>query len=167
MIPEITTDRLLLRGHRDSDFEPWAEFWASDRARHVGGACGRSDAWRRMAMYAGHWLLRGYGIWALEERTTGRFLGQCGLWFPEGWPEPEIHWLLVAGAQGQGYATEAALRVRAHAYGALGWRTVASCIAPGNTASEQVARRLGCVPEREAAVGERRFVVWRHPAPDA
>lgn len=163
MIPALETRRLILRAFREADFPAYAAFWDSDLALHVGGRCGRADAWRRMAMYAGHWLLRGYGIWAMESRADGAFLGQCGLWFPEAWPEPEIHWLLLAQAQGQGFATEAALAVRAHAYGALAWRSVVSCIAPGNAASIRVAERLGARAEREVQVGERRLVVWRHP----
>lgn len=128
----------------------------------MGGPCSRADAWRKMAMYAGHWLLRGYGVWALEERATGRLAGQAGLWFPEGWPEPEIHWLLVADATGRGLATEAARRFRDHARDDLRWETVVSCIDPVNAVSVRVAERLGATPEGETRVGERRFVVHRH-----
>ena len=163
MIPTIVSERLLLRPFRDTDLDPYAEFWAGDGARFVGGSCGRNDAWRKMAMYAGHWLLRGYGIWALETRASRAFVGQAGLWFPEGWPEPEIHWLLMPGATGCGYATEAARRVRDHARDDLGWTGLVSCIDPANTASVRVAERLGAVPDGEAQVGERRFVVHRHP----
>jgi len=167
MIPTLASERLLLRAFRDTDLDPYAAFWASEAARFVGGPCGRADAWRRMAMYAGHWLLRGYGIWALEERGSGAFLGQAGLWFPEGWPEPEIHWLLMGEATGRGYATEAARRVRDHARDELGWTTVVSCIDPANLPSIRVAERLGAVPDGEAQVGERRFVVYRHKMRDA
>jgi RimJ/RimL family protein N-acetyltransferase len=163
MIPTLVSERLVLRPFRDADLDRYAAFWASDQARFVGGPCGRADAWRKMAMYAGHWLLRGYGIWALEAREGGVFLGQAGLWCPEGWPEPEIHWLLMADATGRGYATEAARRVRDHARDDLGWRTAVSCIDPANLASLRVARRLGAVPEGEARVGDRHFILHRHP----
>ena len=69
----------------------------------------------------------------------------------------------MPGATGRGYATEAARRVRDHARDDLGWTTVVSCIDPANTASVRVAERLGAVPDGEAQVGERRFVVHRHP----
>ena len=165
MIPTLRSERLVLRAFQESDFESYAAFWASQASRFVGGPCTRADAWRRMDLYAGHWMLRGYGIWALEEAASGAFLGQCGLWFPEGWPEPEIHWLLLAEAQGRGYATEVALQVRRHAYDALNWQRVVSCIDPANLASIRVAQRLGCVAEGPAQVGERHFIVYRHPAP--
>lgn len=93
---------------------------------------------------------------------TGRLAGQAGLWFPEGWPEPEIHWLLVADATGRGLATEAARRFRDHARDDLRWETVVSCIDPVNAVSVRVAERLGATPEGETRVGERRFVVHRH-----
>ncbi len=64
--------------------------------RHVGGGAPatRAQAWRAMAMFTGHWILRGYGLWATEERATGRFIGRIGLWNPEGWPGLEVGWLL-------------------------------------------------------------------------
>lgn len=162
MTPELRSDRLLLRAFGDGDFDRYAAFWASNDARFVGGPCSRADAWRRMAMYAGHRLLRGFGIWALEDRATGSFVGQAGLWYPEGWPEPEIHWLLMGDATGRGFATEAARRVRDHARDDLGWTTAVSCIDPANGASVRVAQRLGAVPDGEVQVGDRRFTIHRH-----
>lgn len=162
MLAPMASARLSFRGFGQADFDAYAAFWASAASRFVGGPLARDDAWRRMAMYAGHALLRGYGIWALEETATGRFVGQAGLWNPEGWPEPEIHWLLLAEAQGRGLATEAALRIRDHARDDLGWTRLVSCIDPANLASVRVAGRLGAVAEGEARAGERRFVVWRH-----
>ena len=47
-----------------------------------------------MAVFVGHWALRGYGLWAAEERCTGKFVGRIGLWNPEGWPGLEVGWLL-------------------------------------------------------------------------
>ena len=75
-------------------------------------------AWRCIL---GHWALRGYGHWAIEEKAGGRFVGYSGLWNPEGWPEPEVMWGLMADAHGRGYATEAARRAREFAYRKLGW----------------------------------------------
>ena len=77
-----------------------------------------------MATYLGHWALRGYGNWAIEEKASGALVGYSGLWNPEGWPEPEMMWGLAADAHGRGYATEAARRARAFAYRDLGWTTL-------------------------------------------
>ena len=96
-----------------------------------------------MALGLGHWLLRGFGNWALEEKSTGVFVGWCGLWFPEGFPEPEVGWGLMRDKHGRGYATEAAMRARAYAYETLGWKTAISLIGRDNHRSIRVAERLG------------------------
>jgi RimJ/RimL family protein N-acetyltransferase len=147
----LHSERLTLREFRATDFEPF-----------VGGPCARNDAWRRLAMYAGHRVLRGYGIWALEARASGATVGQCGLWYPEGWPEPEIHWTLFPEHQGQGFATEAARRVRAHARDDLGFTRLVSCIEPANTASVKVALRLGARREGQAEAPPRVMDVYVH-----
>lgn len=115
-----------------------------------------------MAMYAGHWHLRGYGIWALEDKATQTFVGQAGLWFPEGWSEPEIHWLVFPEWQRRGLATEAALHVRTHAAEMLGMSRLVSCIEPANLASVRVAERVGAVRERSCTIPGRTFDVYRH-----
>jgi RimJ/RimL family protein N-acetyltransferase len=166
-IPTLETERLRLRPWRDEDIGPFAEFCASEgTARFVGGVCGPDDAWRRMALFLGHWTLRGYGNWALEEKSSARFIGYCGLWNPHGWLEPEIMWALMAEAQGCGFATEAARRARGYAYRELGWRTAISCIATDNLPSQRVAARLGASLEKSAEVRGYAVGIYRHPAPN-
>ncbi len=168
MIPVLETERLVMRGWSERDLEPFAAFWADEEAaRFVGGACGREDAWRRLAGMAGHWTLRGYGLWALEDKATGAFAGWCGLWMPEGWPEPELGWSLVPALHGRGYATEAALRARRHAYDDLGWSTLISFIDPENLPSQRVAARLGARLEGSMMLRGSEAGIYRHPARDA
>jgi RimJ/RimL family protein N-acetyltransferase len=165
-IPELETERLRLRPWLETDLEPYAEFCASENtARFVGGACGREDAWRRIAMFLGHWTLRGYGPWALEEKGHKRWVGYAGLWNPHGWLEPEIMWGLAATAQGRGLATEAAQGARGYAYRQLGWRTAISCIAQQNRPSQKVAARLGATLEKTAEVRGHLVGIYRHPGP--
>jgi RimJ/RimL family protein N-acetyltransferase len=165
-IPVLETERLRLRGWRDEDLGAFAQFCASEAtARFVGGVSDRAGAWRRMAAQAGHWQLRGYGSWVLEEKAGGGFIGYCGLWNPEGWPEPEIMWGLVADRHGRGFATEAARCARGYAYERLGWTTAISCIAADNVPSLQVAGRLGAKYECTVDVGPYRFGIYRHPGP--
>lgn len=148
-IPIIETERLILREFRDStDFEPYANFYASDLTKFYGGPLERKAAWRAVASMMGHWIIRGYGPWAVEEKSTGDFCGMVGLWYPEGWPEPEITWAIVEPKQGLGFAAETAVRSRAYAYETLGWETVFSCISAGNTASIGLAKKLGATLER-------------------
>ncbi len=107
MVPTLTTDRLTLRGWRDEDLDAYAEITADPEVmRFMGGAIDRARTWREMAVFAGHWALRGYGIWVVE--CDGVLIGRIGLWQPEGWPGLEVGWLLGRDAWGHGYATEAA-----------------------------------------------------------
>ena len=102
----------------------------------------------------------------VEVTETGEIVGNVGLWNPEGWPEPEIGWDLFEGAEGKGYATEAARAARAYAYDVLGWTTVISLVKPANEASARVAARMGAFLDSEFT-HERwgHMQVWRHPAP--
>jgi RimJ/RimL family protein N-acetyltransferase len=167
--PVIETDRLRLRAPKASDFETCAEFLASPRAEFVGGPLSRGQAWRSFGHLAGHWLLRGYSMFVMADKTTDAPLGMCGPWFPEDWPEPEIGWSLWApAAEGQGLAREAAIAARAFAYENLGWKTVISLIAPENIRSQSLAQRLGC--SRDGSFTHETYgamQIWRHPAPEA
>ncbi len=165
-IPTLETERLFLRAPRESDFEAERDFYASEASHFVGGPKQPHEAWRSLAMLAGHWMLRGYGFWALEDKSSGTYQGRVGLWFPHGWYEREIGWTLMPHATGKGYATEAALAARAHAYDILGWDTAISQIDPANEPSKSVARRLGASFEttyEDPAYGM--IEIWRHLAP--
>jgi len=164
----LETARLRLRAPSLDDLDAECAFFASDRAAHVGGPKARNEVWRMLATIVGHWVFRGYGFWAVEEKATGAYCGRVGLWFPLEWPEPEIGWNLMAGAEGRGIAREAALAARGYAYGTLGWTTAISLISHGNDRSIRLAERLGCV--READYQHPSFGAiqqWRHPGPGA
>jgi RimJ/RimL family protein N-acetyltransferase len=167
--PVLETARLILRAPETADFEAWADYIGSDRARFTGGPQPRAQAWRSFCGLTGHWVHRGYGMFVAAPRAGGPALGLVGPWFPEGWPGQEIGWILFgAGAEGKGLAFEAAQAARAHAYDVLGWPTAISLIDTGNSRSEALARRMGCTPEGTAELpGFGPTGVWRHPAPDA
>jgi RimJ/RimL family protein N-acetyltransferase len=165
--PRIETERLALRAHVMADFPPFAAFFASDAARHVGGPLSEARCWYGFASDVGAWELLGFGNWAIEEKATGAFAGQVGLNYPPHFPEREIGWILMPGFEGRGYATEAARAARAFAYGTLGWTTAVSYIEPENARSIAVARRLGCEEDPEAARFDPVDLVFRHPGPEA
>lgn len=164
-IPSFETTRLRLRPFTEADFAPMAAFFASPVSASYGGPCDRVEAWRKFAVYSGHWALRGYGPWALEEKASGIYVGLAGLWFPEGWVEPEITWALVPGQHGKGYATEAAQRALQAAYQHFGWTTAVSVIATDNAASLAVAQRLGATWERTIPFRGHQAHVYRHRSP--
>jgi RimJ/RimL family protein N-acetyltransferase len=145
-VPQLETERLLLRPFRDADIDAYAAMCADPEVmRYVGdrGVLSRDDAWRQMAMLVGHWHLRGFGMWAVEERANEKFIGRVGLHFPEGWPDREIGWALARPYWGKGYALEAATAALAHAFGALQWQRAISLIDPANRPSIRLAERLG------------------------
>ena len=151
----LTTERLLLRPFRDGDIDAYAAFCADPEVmRFLGdrGVLARDDAWRQMAMLAGHWALRGYGMWALEERATGALVGRAGLHYPEGWPEPEIGWALGRPYWGRGLAYESAWAAMNFAFDQLGWARAISLIDPENTRSIRLAERLGEHFERDVTI---------------
>ena len=166
--PVIQTQRLTLRPNRAEDFEPFAAFYATPRADMRGGRMTRAQAWRQFAAEIGHWTLRGYGFWAVDETATGAYCGQVGLWYPEGWAEPEIGWLMMEGFEGKGYAYEAALRARTYAYDTLGWTRAASCISDGNDRSIRLAERMGATFDRRfPREGMVDHLVYLHSGPEA
>ncbi len=131
---------------REDDLDAYlAIFGDPEVARYLGDGkpMDRATAWRSLAFALGHWALRGYGLWAVEERATGRLVGRVGLLQPEGWPGLELAWALAREAWGQGYATESARRVLAYAFTELPVDRLISLIYPANTPSIRVAERLG------------------------
>jgi RimJ/RimL family protein N-acetyltransferase len=162
-IPTLETERLTLRAPEARDFDAYAAFRASSRSVTVGGPFDRVQAHMQLTAIIGHWQLRGFGRWIVADTASDVALGIAGLHHPEDWPEPEIAWSLFDGAEGKGYATEAARAARAYAYDILGWDRVASLIMPNNTRSVAVARRLGAIfegPYSHPKLGT--LDLWRH-----
>ena len=141
----LETERLILRMWREADFEQYAELCADPEVmRFLGGKVfDRIEAWRHMASMIGHWHLRGFGIWAAEEKDSGRLAGRIGCIYPEGWPGFEVGWTLKREFWGKGYATEAARRSLEYAFSELDKPHVISLIHADNHASIRVAERLG------------------------
>jgi RimJ/RimL family protein N-acetyltransferase len=141
----LETERLIMRMWREDDFEAYAELCADPEVmRYLGGKTfDRTEAWRSMAMFVGHWQLRGYGLWAVEEKASGRFAGRLGFLNPAGWPGFEIGWTFKREFWGKGYATEGGRRALEYAFKELDKQHVISLIHPENRASIRVAERLG------------------------
>lgn len=153
--PRLETERLILRMFREEDFEAFARITTDPEVqRHLGNGkpLDRNDAWRNFAAQIGHWALRGYGLFAVEEKATGAFVGRIGFFNPEDWPGFELGWLLARETWGKGFATEAATRCLDFAFTELGQEHVISVIRPENQASIRVAERIGERFERDADV---------------
>ena len=162
---ELRTERLLLRQFRPDDVDAYAEMCADPIVMRFLSATGdpltRDDAWRQMAMFVGHWQLRGFGLWAVEHAESGRLIGRVGLHYPDGWPDRELGWALRREFWGQGFATEAARAASGFAFQQLGWEHLISLIMPGNARSIRVAELLGAKPAGEAMVRGVQNLVYR------
>lgn len=141
----LDTKRLLLRPFVEADLDDYAAMCADREVmQFLGGRpWTRMETWRHIATMLGHWQLRGFGLWAVEERSSGSFVGRIGFINPEGWPGFELGWALTRSAWGRGYATEGASRCLQHAFSDLGRDHVISLIHPANHRSRAVAERLG------------------------
>lgn len=150
----LETERLILRMWREDDFEEYARICADPEVmRYIGGkSFSRLEAWRNMAFMAGHWHLRGYGHWAVEEKTSGRLIGRMGFLNPEGWPGFEVGWTLARECWGRGYASEGARRMLEYAFTEMDRDHVISLIHPENGASIKVAEKMGEQVEGQAEV---------------
>jgi RimJ/RimL family protein N-acetyltransferase len=149
--PSLKTERLRLRGHRPGDFAACCAMWA-DRAvtRHIGGRpVAAEEVWAKMLRYAGHWALLGFGYWAIEEKSSGRFVGEAGFADfkraiePSFAGAPEIGWALAAWAHGAGFASEAVGAVLAWGDAHLAAPRTVCMIHPDNLASARVAAKFG------------------------
>lgn len=146
---ELKTDRLFLRQWKEDDFEVIAEYYSDEiNAKYVGGQKTLDEAWRHLALQIGHWHLKGFGYWAVEELTTGSFVGCVGLWQSAGWPELELGYWLLTSQQGKGYAREAALKSREFALSELKAHSLVSYIDPTNSPSIKLAESIGARYEK-------------------
>jgi RimJ/RimL family protein N-acetyltransferase len=149
MTPDISelrleTARLILRPPRMEDFDAWAEFLDDEAAtRYIGGRQPRATAWRSFMCMCGAWSMTGVGMFSVIEKTTGRWVGRLGPWYPEGWPDAEVGWGIMRAHWGKGYASEGAEAAMDYAFDVLGWTRVIHCIDPRNAGSAGVARKLG------------------------
>jgi RimJ/RimL family protein N-acetyltransferase len=121
-IPRLETARLILREWQEGDFDAYARLCVDPEVmRSLGGTTlSVLEAWRHMAYLVGHWALRGFGHWAVEEKATGQFVGRLGFQEPQGWPGFEVGWTLAKDRWGRGYATEGATTALEYAFSTLG-----------------------------------------------
>jgi RimJ/RimL family protein N-acetyltransferase len=154
--PTLTTERLRLRAHTLADFPTYCTLWADPAVmRFIGGKPNTAEeSWARLLRNAGHWSLLGFGSWWVEERATGEFVGEVGLFNyqrtidPPLGEIPEIGWILSPARHGRGYATEAVQAILSWADGRFIASEAACLIHPENAASLHVAEKCGFVWNR-------------------
>lgn len=145
-VPRVETGRLILRGFERRDEEDFCTLMAQDEvARWITPeqkGQHRMTAWRGMAGAIGMWSLMGFGMFAVEEKASGRMIGRIGPHYPEGWPDVEIGWSLNHDFWGKGYAVEAAAASADWLFATLPVTRFISVIEPSNANSQRVAEKL-------------------------
>lgn len=164
--PVLQTERLTLREPRETDFAAMLAFNDGPRSCFVGGPIERRWIWRGLLANIGHWALRGYGFHSVDTKA-GDFIGRIGVIFHDGWPEPELAWLLFDGFEGHGYTAEAALAAKVDYHARISSAPLISMIDVANTRSEALALRLGAVRETIVTDPEGDYHIYRHPGPGA
>lgn len=162
-IPVLDTERLTLRAPLLDDLKAMARFFETERSHMVGGPRDAMGSYTSLISRLGHWVLNGYGLWHIVEKTSGAFIGWTGIIFAPAWSEPELGWSLFEGAEGKGYAFEAATAARRYAASHQNLNGVVSYIACENARSMALAARLGAQFEREAELLGKPCQIWRHP----
>jgi RimJ/RimL family protein N-acetyltransferase len=150
-IPVLESERLRLRGHRPEDFGDSAALWGDPEVtRYIGGRpLTREEVWARLLRYVGHWAWMRYGVWVVEERATGEFVGEVGyadyrrdIQPPLG-EMPELGWVVAKDFHGNGYASEAVRAAMKWADERFGGRRTVCSIHPENLRSIRLAEKCG------------------------
>ena len=162
-IPVLDTQRLTLRAPVAKDLPTLTAFFQTGRSHFVGGPRDADESFTSLASRIGHWAIHGYGLWHIDARDSGDFLGWVGFLNPPSWDEPELGWGLFAHAEGRGYAFEAARAARAFGAQEFNLDGVISYIRADNTRSRALAEKLGATYERDGTVIGTPCHVWRHP----
>ena len=150
-VPVLETSRLRLRGFRAADFDAWfAISQQPDFHRYLTPEpMPAEEVWKLLLRSAGHWVIMGYGFWAVEEKASGRFVGGIGFLNlkraldPPLGEAPEIGWVLDPALHGQGYASEGVAAALAWGQNHFGSVRTVCIIHPDNQPSLGVAAKFG------------------------
>jgi RimJ/RimL family protein N-acetyltransferase len=162
LIPELTTERLLLRAPRLDDLPVYTAMWSDERTtRYIAGGPRSPDvSYAKFLQMMGMWALYGFGYWIWVARNSGAFFGCGGLAdHHRGIPEldgyPEAGWTIAPEAWSQGYTTEAMRAVMEWADSELKAQETRCIIDPENAVSIKVAEKIGYqqIGDVESALG--------------
>ena len=162
-VPEIVTARLRLRGWRERDVERMAAIYADPEVVRFLRPMGPEETRQQLRRFVDHWDLRGFGLWAVEERESGRLIGRIGLMYHDDWTasphDSEVGWTLDRSTWGQGLATEGGAAVLQFGFETRGMERIISIAHRENVASQRVMEKLGLKREGETDWRENP-VVW-------
>lgn len=165
LIPDtLETQRLILRMFRESDWTSLHKYYSNENCTKFtyGRVFNESESWRMLNALAGHWIIRGYGSYALESKSNNEVIGFAGLDFPIDWPEPEIQWGLIHEHWGKGYASEAVREIKKITSQCIPDLSLISLIHPENHNSINLAIAVGAVYEKDYELRGTMCHIYRH-----
>jgi RimJ/RimL family protein N-acetyltransferase len=150
-IPTLSTERLILRAHKESDLTLCSQMWTHPEVVQytIKNPSTEAQTWRRMLSYLGLWNILAFGYWAVEEKKSGQYIGELGFAdFKRGLDSrlsgiPEIGWALLPSAHKKGFAAEALKRALEWGDENLKMKKTVALIRKENLASLRVAEKLG------------------------
>jgi RimJ/RimL family protein N-acetyltransferase len=171
-VPILETPRLILRGHRLDDFPAMVEIWSDPvvQLHFHGQSQTREDIWSKLLRHFGMWAAFGYGMFAVEEKASGAYVGTVGTFDGKRQIElpiegmPEAGWTLASRVHGKGYATEATAAALAWTDDKLGFPSMFCIVAANNAASIRVAEKCGFERWCETTYKDDPTVVFRRQA---
>lgn len=167
LFPTVETERLRMHVGTLEDLDELDQYFSSEESRPVGGPRSRIESWEALCAGVGHWHLRGFGLWILTSRDDGTQVGIAGFTQPEGWPEPELTWVIYDQFSGQGIATEAVFGCRRAAAKHLGIKTPISLLRPEHLPLIKMVERMGASRVPDVSLPDIGPIpAWRFPEPD-
>lgn len=148
----VRTGRLVVREMEEKDLDSLYEIYGgAGMTDYMKGLSeDREEEKEKLKSYIKEaYAVRGYGLWLLEERTSGRVVGRAGFTWKEGDSCPQLGFAVAVAEQRKGYCTESCRAILEYAGEELGFEEVGAFAAEGNTASHRVLRGLGFLEEGE------------------
>lgn len=155
MIPKIRTANLNLIPPHSDCFDMYEQFYTDETASQMyGGPISKSQAWSRLQTDLGSWHLQGFGVWAIQLRSTldinnKQLVGTCGFWQGLEWPR-ELTWWVLPEYRGRGIASEASRAAIEYAHEHFQWDRVETYMKDDNTAARALTEKLGGQKSRRA-----------------
>lgn len=146
----LATERLSLRPFDENDFDVLLSLYGDPEVMEIRKIGTQSVAQTKAqhTIILEHWKDHGFGLFAVFDKATGKFVGECGLRYLDDTPEVELSYGLKPAFWGQGYATEAAAEMIAFGFGPVGMERIVGLARAANTGSHRVMEKLGMTLER-------------------
>jgi RimJ/RimL family protein N-acetyltransferase len=160
----LETERLRLRPYREEDLDDLhAMFSDPEHMRWYPSTFDRDGTRAWMDRTFQRYRDEGFGLWIVEERGTGAFLGTAGptIQLVDDVGHVEIGWHTKPGRKGEGIAPEAGAAAMDWAFENLEVDHLIALVRPENTGSNRVAQKLGMHVDREVDRQGMRHYVYR------